>query len=175
MPRGPEPPERDVDVAGHHPPRLDAGEQLLIPLAGLGRKVSMSERGEAWQYSVPSIVVGLRQRAQLLHQLVAEQLSGARGDRVDRRRRVVAVHEPAVGVAADPGGVLELLQPLDRLLRPGAGGGVVAAQQEGVGVLRVRQDRLQRGQVAVDVVEQREHQRARYPPDVWAAAEPERS
>ena len=125
----------------------------------------MSEPGEAWQYSVPSIVVD---SGSVLSSFTSSSPSSSavlRGDGVDRRRGVVAVHEPAVRVTADPGGVLELLQPLDGLARPGAGGGVVAAEQEAVGVLGIRQDRLQGGQVAVDVVEQRKQRSARYLPE----------
>ena len=162
---GARPAERDVDVPGHHSLRLDPCEQLRVTLAWPGQEglhVRL-RRGVAVQRAVD--LRRLRKRAQLLHQLVAEHVGGARRDVVDRRRCVVTVHEPAVRVPADPGGVLELLQALDGLLRPGAGGGVVATQHKPVGVLGIRQDRLQGGEVPVDVVEERKQQSARYLPE----------
>ena len=63
------------------------------------------------------------------------------------------VGQPALGVAAEPNRVLELLQALDALARPAAERRVVPAEKEPVG-RAVLEDRLQRGEVAVDVVEQ---------------------
>ena len=55
---------------------------------------------------------------------------------------------------------VELAQPLDRLRRPGAEQRVVAAEQEARHAAPgVRQHGLEGGQVAVDVVEQRQHAR----------------
>jgi hypothetical protein len=67
--------------------------------------------------------------------------------------------EPTLAVAADPGGVLEEPQPLERLQRPRAGRAVVPAKQPAVDSrrLRVSEHLLQGRQVAVDVVQQAEH------------------
>ena len=117
MPPGPDAPERDVDVPGHHAPRLDAVEQLLVAARRARERrspcPSAARRGRTACRRSPSTPGGVLSS---VDQLVAEQLGGARRDLVDRRRGVVPVHEPAVGVAADPGGVLQLLQALDRLL-----------------------------------------------------------
>jgi hypothetical protein len=103
---------------------------------------------------------GLRQRRQLAHgllpQLLAARGDGALDDRV--AGRVGRIRDPALPVAADPLGV-ERAQPLHRLRGPGAEQRVVAAQHVagGAGLGRVGDDRLEGGQVSVDVVEGREH------------------
>ena len=139
MPLGPVALELDVRVAEHDALRRDA-HRAAPRRAGPARRRSSACRSAARRGSRAcrrcSVCSGSPTSSR--HELVAEQLGGARRDLVDRRRRVVAVHQPAVGVPADPRGVLELLQPLDRLTRPGARRGVVAAEQELAGVVRRR-------------------------------------
>ena len=100
---------------------------------------------------------GLGQGGELPAQLLAGHLAGAIDQRLHRLGRVGRVDEPAVDVAADPLGV-ELAEAADGLDRPGAEAGVVAAEEE---PLRraVREHRLERGQVAVHVVQQAQHGR----------------
>ena len=91
----------------------------------------------------------------------ASSASRLRRDRALHDRvvgRGVRVRGPALAVAADPGGV-ELLQASERLDGLRAEERVVAAEQEGADALgaRVGQHRVERGEVAVDVVEQPEH------------------
>ena len=81
---------------------VDAGEQLRVVVGGLGRKLFMSEAARRGRRACRRSR-RLRERGELLHELVAEQLRGALRDVADRCRGVVAIHEPAVGVAADPG------------------------------------------------------------------------
>jgi hypothetical protein len=63
--------------------------------------------------------------------------------------------QPAFAVPPDPCGLRELAKPRKRLVRPGAGRTVVAAEQETVGarVLHVGEHSLQGRQVPVDVIE----------------------
>ena len=73
--------------------------------------------------------------------------------------RYVDHRGPAVDVAADPGRGLEFAQRRDRLRRPRAEQRVVAAEQEpvGAGAPCVGEHRIQRREVAVDVVEEGQH------------------
>ena len=148
-------------------------EQLGVAVGGPGQEALHvgHGRGVAVQRAVDD--GRLRKAEQLAHQLLAELLGTELGDRSDRLGSVRAVHEPAVCVTADPGGVRKALEPLDGLLRPRAGGRVVATEDELVRVPRIRQHGIESGQVSVDVVQQRKHRSARYPPEVWAATEPE--
>src|SRR4051794_27238045 len=70
----------------------------------------------------------------------------------------VRVGGPAVDVAADPARVFELLEPFDGLAGERAEHGVVAAEEVAgrAFVRRVFERRLERGEVAVDVVEEGE-------------------
>jgi len=85
--------------------------------------------------------------------------SGQRGlDRIVRGD-LRGVTEPAVGVAAQPSSAVELAQTGQRLGRPGATEGVVATEHPpvGAGCLRIREHSIEGQQVAVDVVEDRQH------------------
>src|SRR5215203_1668592 len=146
--------ERKVRVAEHDPRRLDAHEELGIELGRLREEALhvVLRRGVAVERAVDGR--RLWEAEQLLDELLAERFRTAGADVGDRSRRVVPVDEPAVGVAADPGRVRQLLQALDRLLRPSAGHRVVAAEEELVEIARVGENGLERRQVAVDVVEQ---------------------
>jgi hypothetical protein len=72
------------------------------------------------------------------------------------RRRLA---EPALAVAADPGRVRKLAQPLDRLTRPRRPRREVPTEEISVGSRRFRilQNLFQGDQVAVDVVQHSEH------------------
>ena len=63
--------------------------------------------------------------------------------------------QPALAVATNPGRIRKLAQTVERLLRPWARRAVVAAEQPAVdaGPPGVRQHRVERGDVAVDVVQ----------------------
>ena len=76
-------------------------------------------------------------------------------------RRLGRVADPAVDVAAHPHGGLELAQPRDGLHGPGAEQRVIAAEHPlvGSGGTRVGEHRVERGEVAVDVVEDGDHRR----------------
>jgi hypothetical protein len=72
------------------------------------------------------------------------------------------LEEPALPVAANPGGVGELPQAGKRLERPRTRGAVVAAEEPALDPerLRVVEHGLECRQVAVDVVQDSEHQSA---------------
>ncbi len=74
-------------------------------------------------------------------------------------RDVGELTRPPLAVPADPDRVRQRLEPLERLERPWARDSVVAAEQPAVDaeLVGLREHRLERGQVAVDVVEQAEH------------------
>jgi hypothetical protein len=104
-----------------------------------------------------------RQRPELVGDRVTERPTAVR-DRllhlgvVRRRGRVAG---PAVDVAAHPDGGLELAQARHGLGRPGAEQRVVAAEDPLLGArgARVGDDRVERGEVAVHVVEDGDHRR----------------
>jgi [ribosomal protein S5]-alanine N-acetyltransferase len=75
--------------------------------------------------------------------------------------RDVDPRRPTVHVAADPGGVFQRPEGLERLPRPRTEEGVIATEHELLGAVltRVVEHGLQRRQVAVDVIEQRERHR----------------
>jgi hypothetical protein len=103
----------------------------------------------------------LGQRSEGAHPLLSE-IVGARGDgRLDEieLRSLAGRGRPALAVAADPLGGGQRLEPVEGLAGPRAEERVVAAKDEAVGAaaLRVGQHGLEREQVAVDVVEEREH------------------
>ena len=130
------------------------------PSVGSAMKVSMSSWGDAWHTSASS--------------------SDTEGGRLNRRStrpppsstpavldlpvhqvvvgRVGGVLQPAVGVAPDPRAA-QSLDPLDALFGKGPGQGVVAAEHK---LVRARgagvgDHRLERREVAVDVVQQGAH------------------
>jgi hypothetical protein len=66
---------------------------------------------------------------------------------------------PPLAVPADPGRVRQRVESLERLERPRTHDSVVPTEQPAFDLERVRvgHDRFERGQVAVDVVEDAEH------------------
>ena len=142
-------------VAEHEPAAVDRAEQLLLPRPRLGHEALHVRDRRAVAVERPVAGEALGQRGQLAHELGAEQLRAALDRALHGLGRVVRRRGPPLAVAADPLRV-ELAQPLDRLARPRAEQGVVAAEHPRVDVLRVGQDGLERRQVPVDVVEQAE-------------------
>jgi len=94
--------------------------------------------------------------------LVRPQRRAARRDRVRHDRvvgRLVGRGGPALAVAADPGRGRQPVQQRDRRLRLRPEQGVVPAEDPALcpAGARVGDDRLERGQVPVDVVEDGDH------------------
>jgi hypothetical protein len=79
--------------------------------------------------------------------------------RLDDLRPVRRFAQPALAVPSDPRRVRQLPQECERLERPRARGPVVAAEEPAVCAcaLGVSEHGLERGEVAVDVVEDRQH------------------
>ena len=107
----------------------------------------MSETGEPCQ----AIGVGidarvLRQRAELVGQRVAEVVAADLHRRGHGLVAGQALDEPALGVAADPDGVVELAQTRDGPRRPGPERSHVAAEHEALDppAREVVEDRLER-------------------------------
>ena len=137
--------------------RLDAHQELGVRLRGLGEEALhvRLRRGVAVERAVDRR--GLRKAAQLGHKLLAER-SAQRCDR-DRPPRAHPGGRRASGRRCRG----SRSRRRARLSRSTVSRGqapkpcVVAAEQEAVDALGVGQHRLESGQVAVDVVEQRKH------------------
>jgi ribosomal-protein-alanine N-acetyltransferase len=155
--------EGQVGVAEDQPPHAgrDAAEQLVLAVGGLGQEGPHVARGGGVHEQRLAVGHVEGQLDQLGDRAGAERLAavGRRGAR--ELGAVAVVREPALGVAAQPRGVGELAQAGDRLGRPGAEQRDVAADDPAADTraARVVEDRLQGGQVAVDVVEQPEQGR----------------
>ena len=143
----------------HEPRRLHSFEQLGLVGAGLGEEgAHVGDRGgvdveRARQLEVDGEVVELGD-------VVRVERGAAGGDRALDHvvvGRLVGVRGPALAVTADPRGV-EPAQPFQGRARLGPEQGVVAAEEVGAHALGagIGEHRLERGQVAVDVVEEAE-------------------
>ena len=152
-------PEREVRVAEHDPPRRSRRRAAPRRPAGSGMKLRTSDTGEPWQKSTSSREMRLRQAGELLHQRRAEQLGAAPRARGTTSSGASAAHAVQRSPLPRIQSASSVAEALDRLERPGAGERVVASEQEAVRAPRPRvvEHGLQRGQVAVHVVEQREH------------------
>ena len=131
--------------------------------AGSGANERTSETGDACQARVRSSSSALSGSAmQRRDEPVAELLARGRDGAEDVSGRLAGLGGPALAVAADPDRGPQLEQAVDGLARGGAEERDVAADEPLVGAafLRVGDDRVERGEVAVDVVEDGEHGRS---------------
>ncbi len=155
--------ERQVGVAGDQQRLVDLAQQRGLAGRGLRQQARHVRQRRAVAAADP-VEDRLRgQRRQPRDGRVAE-LSGAPARRrPHRRRRLGRGVRPALAVAADPGRAAQLREPHDGLARPCAEQRVVAAEQPagGAGGVRLGEHGVERRQVAVDVVEDREHRRGR--------------
>ena len=101
---------------------------------------------------------GRRQRVQK-RDLPTVELRASPGEDVLRRAALFAGQQLAIGVPAQPADTLaESVQPFERLRREEAGDDVAADDDQGL-VGHIREHRLERGQIAVDVVQRRDPRR----------------
>ena len=140
-------------------PVANVVQQPLVVLPRLGvEALDVGERRAVHEEN-PVELGPRRQCVEPVHELLGvragEELVGLHHLRAVERR----IAEPPLAVAADPGRVRQLAQARDRLLGPRARGPVVAAEQPTVdaelgGIIEHAPERRD---VAVDVVEHREH------------------
>ena len=151
--------ELDVGMAEHQPRVAGAGEQLLLLVGRLGAERAQVRDRRSVDEARAGHLGFDRQRAELVGGRVAERGAGVGDRRLQRAVCGRVAARPAVDVAADPGGGLELAQPRDGLGLPGAEERVVAAEQPlaRAGRLRVLQHRVERAEVAMDVIEDGDH------------------
>ena len=146
-----------MGMAEHDPLRLHTHQPLDVGVVRLGvEAVHVGERRRVAVQRAP-VRARLGERRQLAAQLLTDHLTGALDERKHRLGRVRRVFEPTVDVAPDPLGI-ELTQAGNRLLRPGAEGRIVAAEQESLRGT-ILEHRFESGQIAVHVVQQRQHGR----------------
>src|SRR4051812_12863997 len=153
-------PERQVRMTEDEHPLSRVADQLGLLRGGLGEEaLDVGDRGAVAVADARGHQL-LRQRAQLLHEILAERVPAGRDCAL--RQRVVGsilrVGGPAVDVASYPLRPLKPAEPLDGLARPRTEHRVVAAEDVARSPRRagVLERGLERREVAVHVVEQRD-------------------
>ena len=139
-------------------PLADAGEEALLPLVRLGREAIVVGKRRAVHVE-DAVELGSRRQVEEPFHLLGGNLVPEPPVRLAHLRPILGrLEQPALTVAADPRRVRQLAQTRECLERVRTRGPVVAAQQPAVDVhgLRVGEHRLERIQVAVDVVEDSE-------------------
>ncbi len=142
-------------VAEDEPRGGDAGQEFVLVRRRLRQeRADVGDRGAVADQRVAADEGG-GEGGELRDDALAERSAGGRerGLHVGIVRRLVRRGRPALAVAADPQR-RKLAQARDGLRRPAAEERVVAAEDEGLRVVRVGEHRFERGQVAVHVVEQ---------------------
>jgi hypothetical protein len=137
------------------------GQHALVVLARLGWEAFDVGERRAVEEEDP-VELGLRRQIEEVLDLVVGNAAA---------KDVVGLHhfrpvewrldQPPLTVAADPGRIRQLAQSRQSLERPRAGRAVVATEEPAVDpeVVCLCQDTLERGHVAVDVVEDAQHGR----------------
>ncbi len=150
-----------VGVAEHDPRLGDSGEERILIVGGTGQKRVHVGRGGGVAEADPADDGLFGESAERVRGLGADGLA-ARCDGGAEHvvvREIIRKRGPAVDVTADHRGALNFGDTLERLGRPRPEQRVVAAEDEPLDPRsrRVLEHRVERRQIAVDVVHDRDH------------------